>query len=485
MSEAAIAEPIKKIKEKQAQERRIISEDCEWNLAPVEKLTVLCLKAIVKNFERSPDLYTLPAKHREAVINSISIDLPLSIAGPIIPDEDYWKRRSKTRFVYASVASHGNSWKRLFFELHLKEVIEKFTPSTDAAIMGNSMKSLIEELKTGAPFVETLKLGQLRPITIVPKGDEEKIPADALKLLEGKKEEPLDHLNLGQILLHLDKLKDISIYYGVIDCGINFSWALFGMTMKDTIGLAQGLPSLNLVRLVIQASGVDDDRCRLISHALYNNSTLKYLDLSHNQIRDSGARGLAKLLSGPKSNIETLILSNNQISNEGVRCIGKALQVNNTLLSLDLRLNHLYDYGGHLLFLCLIKNKTLAQLDVSGNGLEHRSVAALAGLLKQNLPKLVKLDVSCNRLGEYGNEKPTSPLEKISQSNSNLLDIPKLGDVQKINDASGKVLFEAISQNKVISFNYQYICSFDLRTTGISPEYLVAVQGIVNENGSN
>ncbi|KAJ3322657.1 hypothetical protein HDV06_002871 [Boothiomyces sp. JEL0866] len=222
------------------------------------------------------------------------------------------------------------------------------------------------------------------------------------------------------------------------------------MTMKDAITFSQGLPSLNLAKLVIQASGVDDDRCRLISHALYSNNTMKYLDLSHNQIKDSGARGLAKLLSSPKTMIQTLILSNNQISNEGVRSIGKSLQVNNTLLNLDLRLNHLYDYGGHLLFLCLIKNKNLAQLDVSGNGLENRSVTALAGLLKQNLPNLIKLDVSCNKLGDYGNEKPATPLEKNSQSAANLLDVSKLGDVQKINDASGKILFEAISQNKAI-----------------------------------
>ncbi|KAJ3258060.1 T-complex-associated testis-expressed protein 1 [Boothiomyces macroporosus] len=438
---AVVEEPVKKAKEKPVQERRILSEDCEWNLAPVEKLTALCLKAIVKNFEKSPDLDKLPSKHRETVINSISIDLPLHIAGPIISDEDYWKRRSKARFLYASVANHGNSWKRLFFELHLKDVIEKFTPSSDESVMESGMKGLTEELKIGAPFVETLKLGQLRPINIVPKGDDdEKIPAEALKLLEGKKDEPLDHLNLGHILLHLGRLKDLSVYYGyvvfntsVLDCGINFSWSLFGMTMKDAITFSQGLPSLNLVKMVIQASGVDDDR-----------------NLSHNQIKDSGARGVAKLLSSPKTTLQTLVLANNQISNEGVRCIGKSLQVNNTLLNLDLRLNHLYDYGGHLLFLCLIKNKTLAQLDVSGNGLENRSVIALAGLLKQNLPNLLKLDVSCNKLGDYGNEKPPTPLEKTSQSTANLLDVTKVVDVQKINDASGKILFEAISQNKVI-----------------------------------
>lgn len=38
---------------KESRERRIIAEDPEWNLAPVEKLTALCIKVIVKNFERT------------------------------------------------------------------------------------------------------------------------------------------------------------------------------------------------------------------------------------------------------------------------------------------------------------------------------------------------------------------------------------------------------------------------------------------------
>jgi hypothetical protein len=36
---------------KEVVQRRIIAEDAEWNLAPVPKLTELCIKAIVANFE--------------------------------------------------------------------------------------------------------------------------------------------------------------------------------------------------------------------------------------------------------------------------------------------------------------------------------------------------------------------------------------------------------------------------------------------------
>lgn len=41
-----------KEKEKDGLKRRIIAEDPEWNLAPVQKLTNLCIQIIVKNFER-------------------------------------------------------------------------------------------------------------------------------------------------------------------------------------------------------------------------------------------------------------------------------------------------------------------------------------------------------------------------------------------------------------------------------------------------
>ena len=165
---------------------------------------------------------------------------------------------------------------------------------------------------------------------------------------------------------------------------------------------------------------------------------MKTLDLGHNSIGDSGARGIAKLLSNPACRLTTLKLPNNQISNEGVKCIGKALQVNQSLESLDLRLNHLHDIGGHSFLICIFKNKSLVALDLSGNGLEMKSVTALAALLKLNLSTLTKLDFSCNKLGDYTGEKVTTA------STTNLIGMPK------VTDTAGKFIFEAVSQNKVI-----------------------------------
>jgi Ran GTPase-activating protein (RanGAP) involved in mRNA processing and transport len=166
-------------------------------------------------------------------------------------------------------------------------------------------------------------------------------------------------------------------------------------------------------------------------------------DLSHNRIGNSGARGIAKLLSSPKSSLITLKLNNNQIANDGIKRIGKALQQNKVLETLELRLNHLYDEGGYSILVLLLKNSNLRELDLSGNGLESKSAKALCVLLKANIPSLVKLDLSCNKLGEYAEKN-------ISESNNNLRE---LKDLQKVDDATGKAIFEAISLNKVINRN--------------------------------
>ena len=75
----------------------------------------------------------------------------------------------------ASLKDHGGSWKRLFFELHLRDEIENFRPTTDWAVMEHKLKALQEELVLGAPFVETLKLRQLKPLHIVPQPDDDDV----------------------------------------------------------------------------------------------------------------------------------------------------------------------------------------------------------------------------------------------------------------------------------------------------------------------
>jgi hypothetical protein len=170
------------------------------------------LKVTVFNVEK-PVLKGLPEKYRDIVIDSISIDLPLAIAAPLIPDQNYWKRRSKSRFQLASVCDHGNCWKRLFFELFLQSEIENFVPMADTAISEGKVAQLKESLNLGSPYIETLHLRQLKPLYVVPQPDDEEKAMSDTKT-DSSANSPLDHINLSVILSSLQGLKQFQVYYG-------------------------------------------------------------------------------------------------------------------------------------------------------------------------------------------------------------------------------------------------------------------------------
>lgn len=205
------------------QERRIIAEDFEWNLAPIDKLTEMCVKAIISNFESTiihlilemPLIERIPEKYRDTVITQIPVTFPISIAGPLISDPNYWKRRVKAVTNVDSISDHGDSWKQMFFELHLRDQIESFEPTTDVNAMDIKLKSLMDVLALGAPFIETLHLRQLKPLIIAQAAEEDdKHVVVEVKKEVGLKDKPLDHLDIGIVLSTLSKLKELRIYYG-------------------------------------------------------------------------------------------------------------------------------------------------------------------------------------------------------------------------------------------------------------------------------
>ncbi|KAJ3130579.1 Kinesin-associated protein 3, partial [Physocladia obscura] len=630
-------------KERRMAQRRCIAEDKDWNLALVEKLSELCLRVIVVNFEKSNKfLNGIPQKYRDRVLGSISVALPLSIAAPLIPDESYWKRRATAQFkncdpssvvagqtvgngiggfggglmgivslknsnaskllgdttvnvpkllnkavdepsfvseypvtsmediwmgfgtvtaaagvtdsnhvtlntginsrrqtlmnaltgtrqisipatVGASKVSgkpsmiNSGKWKTLFFELHIQNLVEAISPKQIGGM--EEIDGLQKDLKLAAPFLRRLDIRQLKP-TEPMEGEEVK-----------STDPPSDHLDIGVIMSELIYLRDLKIYYGVRDCGINFSWKLFGMTLNDCISLSNSIKSTSsLETLVIQASGIDDEKVRLISIALLENKTIRKIDLSHNKIGDAGARGIAKVLSSPSCILTHLDISNNQIKQSGAHSIGKALQLNSALIHLNMRMNRIGDTGGADFCLCLskvvalaapftkifapsplllqklvqieimkevlseeqekvtdsfqsdqpdniteeeqelpapvprIKQKNpvtylpsqLCSLDMASNGLGMETAQALCVLIKKGGKNLKILDFSCNKLGDYGYSKGSSGLASSPGSNNGISKLNSNRTADKDSDLAGKMIFEAVSQNK-LGFSFTHI----------------------------
>jgi hypothetical protein len=166
-------------------------------------------------YKAHPALAKVPKKYKDAVVESIALDLQLSIAAPLIEEPDYWQRRAKAAFPVASVAEHGNSWKRLYFELYIRQELENFEPSSDDSVMAAGLKNLMVDLKLASPFVERIELRQLKPTNIIVRPDDDEREMTNTRK-EGTKQSPIDHLDMGVVIKSLVNLKALKIHFGYI-----------------------------------------------------------------------------------------------------------------------------------------------------------------------------------------------------------------------------------------------------------------------------
>ena len=322
--------------------RRIIAEDPEGNLMTVPLLSELCTKSIVKHFEMYPRHDELPLKFRKKVLQQIPTTIPLKITSNLVDHEGYWERCCKAKYRVNDVTKFGNSWKRMYFERELKTIIETYVPNRTEPIKLN------EIIRLGAQYVVKLDIQQLLPPVELEKKefnldneDDEEQEKDEIK-----EKFDCDHFDFGLLIPHLPKLEEISVSYGVRDCGMNFEWQLFDFTKKDCQVLSKCVSQCHTLRsLHINWSKIDDDKIRLFISLILDHPTLSDLNLAHNIISDRGCRAIGKFLNG-HSKLQTLNLCNNQIRAAGAQAIAHSLIKNSTLKDLDLRLNRLGDEGG-------------------------------------------------------------------------------------------------------------------------------------------
>ncbi|XP_036438696.1 LOW QUALITY PROTEIN: dynein regulatory complex subunit 5 [Colossoma macropomum] len=389
--------------------RRIIAEDPEWSLAVVPLLTNLCLQHIVKHFEERPILDELLPDQKAFVLEKLPQSLPLSVTANLISEECYWKRCCEGRWAVSDVSEYGHSWKRMFFERHLENIIELFIPDV------TDPKAVLDVVPFCQNYVRRLKISQLLPpIKEPPKFDEDDASDSASDV--GNDRPSMDHFDFRILLDKLTNLEELQLVYGVKGCGMNFEWNLFEFTFRDCEFLAKALKSCKSLKVLrINQSKVDDEKCRTLVSYLLDHPSLLELDLSHNLIGDRGARAIGKLLN--RSRLEWLDIYDNQIQGSGAQALAHALSKNTSLLYFNLRLNRLGDEGGQAVAQALLKNSTLQNLNLGANELTEPTATALSHALVQN-STLRSLNLSCNRLGVDGGKV----LEEGMSHNSSLLE---------------------------------------------------------------
>ncbi|KAJ8273934.1 hypothetical protein GJAV_G00107140 [Gymnothorax javanicus] len=188
----------------------------------------------------------------------------------------------------------------------------------------------------------------------------------------------------------------------------------------------------NCRKAMLNSCGLRDESCVLVASALRSsNSPLRDLDLSFNNLGDSGVKLLCDGLMSPNCKLQTLGLSFNNLGDSGVKLLCDGLMSPNCKLqTLDLSSNNLGDSGVKLLCDGLISpNCKLQTLDLSFNNLGDSGVKLLCGALMSPNCKLQTLDLSFNNLGDSGVKllcdglmSPNCKLKTLDLSSNNLGD---------------------------------------------------------------
>ena len=130
----------------------------------------------------------------------------------------------------------------------------------------------------------------------------------------------------------------------------------------------------NLKKLSLRKMKLRCDGIFTLTNHLVENSRLRVLDLSCNEISADGANYLSKYLKLDNCRLESLILGVNKIVNLGGKYIAQALAVNKSLIHIDLTNNRIGDEGLTRIAEALFYNRVLMSFKLFGNHFDQQSL---------------------------------------------------------------------------------------------------------------
>ncbi|XP_055053298.2 protein NLRC3 [Misgurnus anguillicaudatus] len=164
-------------------------------------------------------------------------------------------------------------------------------------------------------------------------------------------------------------------------------------------------PDCKLEKLWLNSCNITAEGCVALSSALRSNpSHLRELSLSKNRLRYSGVKPISDVLKNPHCKLEKLTLSYCCVTPEGCVALTSALESNPSHLThLDLSKNVIGDSGVKLIS-NVLKNPEckLDKLALSGCKITAEGCVALSSALTSNPSHLRDLHLSNNNLGNSG-----------------------------------------------------------------------------------
>ncbi|XP_066512445.1 NACHT, LRR and PYD domains-containing protein 3-like [Hoplias malabaricus] len=169
--------------------------------------------------------------------------------------------------------------------------------------------------------------------------------------------------------------------------------------------ISEALKSSNCKLETLRLTGckLGEKSCEDLGSVLLVNSSLKELDLSNNDLQDLGVEKLSAGLKSSLCKLETLRLTVCKLGGNSCEDLGSVLLVNSSLKELDLSNNDLQDSGVEKLSAGLKSSLCkLETLRLSGCLVTKEGCAFLASALSSNPSHLKELDLSYNHPGDTG-----------------------------------------------------------------------------------
>jgi Ran GTPase-activating protein (RanGAP) involved in mRNA processing and transport len=183
-----------------------------------------------------------------------------------------------------------------------------------------------------------------------------------------------------------------------------------------------------LTNLYLKSMELRDKDAEIISNCLKNNHSMIHLDLSDNKIGPEGAKFIGRLIN--ETSLIKLNLGKNRME-DGVAHFGEALRKNKSLKNLDLSHNDINETGFKCIFNSLMDHQSIFELDMSQNALGQVGIRSIGDFLMKN-KTLKKLDLSgcsINSLDLLTNSlKYNSSLISLHLNENNISKVKKLGE---------------------------------------------------------
>ncbi|XP_051771372.1 NACHT, LRR and PYD domains-containing protein 12-like isoform X28 [Ctenopharyngodon idella] len=195
---------------------------------------------------------------------------------------------------------------------------------------------------------------------------------------------------------------------------LNLSEHELGDTRVNQIAALLQDKHCRLNTLTLSYCSITEKQCVILTSALKSNpSHLREMNLSGNNLGDSGVKNLSDLLMNPQFKLEKLHLSSCYMTDEGCSALTSALKSNPShLRELNLRENKLGDSGvKNLSDLLMNPQFKLEKLELSSSpmllnlyecSITEKQCVILTSALKSNPSHLRELNLSWNNLGDSG-----------------------------------------------------------------------------------